>query len=120
MDREFINVSNMKNEDLIFLVDEGFYITGRGRILAGQVIQGKIEIGDKLTLVKINRKVMLKIDEYEVTVKGIEGFRKSNLKIANEGDNVGVYIEGVETFKPAKGNLLVSGNWEELIGLETL
>lgn len=110
----------MKNEDLVFLVDEGFYITGRGRILAGQVIQGKIEIGDKLTLVKINKKVMLKIDEYDVTVIKIEGFRKSNLNVANKGDNVGICIEGEEKFKPAKGNLLVSGNWEELIGLETL
>ena len=110
----------MKNEDVIFLVDEGFYIIGKGRILAGQVIQGKIEIGDRLTLVKINKKVMLKIDEYEVTVTKIEAFRKSNLQVANKGANVGICIEGEEKFKPAKGNLLVSGNWEGLIGLEYL
>ena len=77
------------------IVDDVFYITGRGVVVVGQVLNTKIEVGQKVV---IDPEFL---PEYESEITGIEAFRKI-LKIAFQNDNVGIYLKGVEKNKIKK------------------
>ncbi len=77
------------------IVNDVFYITGRGVVVVGQVLNTKIEVGQKVV---IDPEFL---PEYESEITGIEAFRKI-LKIAFQNDNVGIYLKGVEKNKIKK------------------
>ncbi len=83
------------SKELIMIVNDVFYITGRGVVVVGQVLNTKIEVGQKVV---IDPEFL---PEYESEITGIEAFRKI-LKIAFQNDNVGIYLKGVEKNKIKK------------------
>lgn len=71
------------------IVDDVFDITGKGLVLLGQVLNEKIEVGQKVI---IDPEFL---PEFESEITGIETFRK-NLKVAYQNDNVGIVLKGVK------------------------
>lgn len=77
------------SKELIMIVDDVFDITGRGLVVLGQVLNEKIEVGQKII---IDPEFL---PEFESEITGIETFRK-NLNVAYQNDNVGIVLKGVE------------------------
>ena len=77
------------SKELIMIVDDVFDITGKGLVLLGQVLNEKIEVGQKVI---IDPEFL---PEFESEITGIETFRK-NLKVAYQNDNVGIVLKGVK------------------------
>ena len=78
----------MKNE-LIMIVEDVFYITGRGTIVTGQIEIDKVEI-EQMVIVDPEY-----LPEFSAEIKGIESFRKQ-LKIAERNEYVGLLLLGVD------------------------
>lgn len=83
------------SKELIMIVDDVFDITGKGLVVLGQVLNEKIEVGQKVI---IDPEFL---PEFESEISGIETFRK-NLKVAYQNDNVGIVLQGVEKRKIKK------------------
>jgi elongation factor Tu len=83
------------SKELIMIIDDVFHIIGRGVIATGQVLNDKIEVGQKVV---IDPEFL---PEYESEIIGIEAFRK-NSKIAHQNDIVGINLKGVEKNKIKK------------------
>lgn len=75
-----------------------FFIRGRGLVATGKVETGTLNVGDD---VQIN-------GGRSVRVEGIEMFRKT-LDQANEGDNVGILLKGIDKDDIKSGDVLTSG-----------
>ncbi len=95
--------------NFLYKITDKFHITGRGNVVLGNIQSGSISVGDKVLVIKINEKAKLFIDEYEMTIKKMEGFRKDNITFAQMGDAVAIYLEGIEQFKLAKGIYIAAG-----------
>jgi len=80
-------------------VQDVFVITGRGCVVTGRVEKGSVALGDSVTLRRTDGSTRM------VTVTGIEMFRKV-LKVASQGDNVGLFLSGVEKRNVARGDIL--------------
>lgn len=78
----------MKNE-LIMIVEDVFYITGRGTIVTGQIEIDKVEI-EQMVIVDPEY-----LPEFSAEIKGIRSFRKQ-LKIAERNEYVGLLLLGVD------------------------
>jgi translation elongation factor EF-Tu-like GTPase len=86
---EIIDVRNMeKKRDLIMVIDEVFFIIGRGVVALGTILNEKVEIGQKVI---IDPEFL---PEIETEIIDIESFRKK-LKFAKINDNVGLYLKGL-------------------------
>lgn len=78
-------------------IDDVFTITGRGTIVTGRVLKGRVDLNDMVTISEIGKTVV---------VSGIEQFRKI-LDYAQEGDNVGILLKEVSRNEVSKGMHLV-------------
>lgn len=81
-------------------VEDVFSISGRGTIVTGRVERGAISVGDWVELVGIK-------ETRRVQVNGVEMFRKP-LEVAQEGDNVGLLLRGVERDEIERGMVLAA------------
>ena len=83
------------SKELIMIVEDVFHITGRGVVVLGRVLNEKIEVGQKVIIDPEY------LPEFESEITGIEAFRKI-LNIAQQNDNVGIILKGVEKNKVKK------------------
>jgi elongation factor Tu len=77
----------MKKE-LIMVINDVFYITGRGIVVLGTVQNEKVEVGQKVLVVREF------LPEIETEIIGIESFRKM-LKNAHKNDSVGLVLKAL-------------------------
>lgn len=81
------------------VVEDVFFITGRGVVVTGQVA-GMVHAGSA---------VIIQRDGLEVTrseIKSIEQFRKSGIQTANTGDNVGLLLSGITREDVRQGDVV--------------
>lgn len=81
-------------------VMDAFVITGRAVVVTGKIESGTVNKGDVLCLESAENGT-----EREVTVSGIEMFRKL-LESATAGQNVGLLLDELEKGDAAKGDIL--------------
>lgn len=77
-----------ENIDGAFLmsIDDVFTITGRGTVITGEILRGKIKIGDDVQVIGMNNEII------NTKVTGIEAFRKQ-IEEAKAGEEVGVLLD---------------------------
>ena len=86
-------------ERFCIVVEDVFSITGRGTVITGQVRSGRVAVGDRVTLKRLDGSVR------EVNIGGIEMFRRM-LDKAEKGDNVGILLRGLEKSDVGRGDIL--------------
>lgn len=84
------------------VVEDVFWITGRGTVAIGRVESGSISVGDAVAVQTDTR--MLRS-----TVVGLEAFRKL-ITTAGPGDNVGVLLDGIGRDDLARGAVITVGS----------
>lgn len=80
--QEKINNSSNKDGELVCLADHCFNLKGKGTILTGTVTQGKITIGDKISLPEFGE---------DRIVKGLQVYRRDQ-KSVSKGDRVAILV----------------------------
>lgn len=95
------NAQNMIPTDIsgsfVFQVEDVFTITGKGTVVTGRVLKGRVDINDFVTI---------KETGVSTTITGIEQFRKT-LGYAQEGDNAGLLIRDIARDQISRGMHLV-------------
>ncbi len=86
------------------IVNDVFFIRGRGTVVTGQIESGTLNIGDEIYLRRSN-------SSRKVTVNGIEMFRKL-LDQAKAGDNVGVLLRDLTKQEVEKGDVLLGSDMD--------
>jgi len=79
-------------------VEDVFSISGRGTVATGRVEQGKINIGDSLEVVGLDKNA-------KTTCTGVEMFKK-NLDYGMAGDNIGALLRGMTREDIRRGQVL--------------
>ena len=90
-----------RDNDKPFLmpIEDVFTITGRGTVVTGRVERGQVKVGDTVEIVGLQ-------DESKKTVvTGVEMFRKL-LDYAENGDNIGCLLRGIERKEVERGQVL--------------
>ena len=77
------------------LVEDVFTISGRGTVVTGRISKGSISVGESVTISNGIRTV----------VTGIEAFR-AKMNYAQEGDNVGLLLQGISRDQVKRGDVL--------------
>lgn len=70
------------------VVDDVFFITGRGAVVTGMVGSGAVAVGARVTIERAGRPPLA------AEITGIEMFRRK-VRQANVGDNVGLLFRGL-------------------------
>ncbi|SMD45086.1 elongation factor Tu [Aquiflexum balticum DSM 16537] len=73
-------------KELVMVIDEVFFIIGKGIIVLGTIQNEKVEVGQKVIVDPEY------LPEFETKIKGIEAFRKK-LNFAKQNDNVGLLLD---------------------------
>jgi GTPase len=105
--RQFLNLHNKKpkkdqSENKVeYYVDQTFQVVGVGTVLGGQLVKGKIKIGDKLLVGPIN-------DEYTtIQVRSIH-CKRMNMTEVDEGCYVCLGIKKPDELTIRRGNAVIS------------
>ena len=77
--------SELLSKEFQMVIEDIFFITGRGIIVTGNITSGSVCLNDTLTI---------KETGIQTKVVGIEQFRKK-CDIAQAGENVGVLLDGI-------------------------
>ena len=85
-DSELIN--DLTTDNVLMYVEDKIWITDKGPVVTGRIVNGTIKTGDAVKIVNSDGKPIT------ATVEGIEMFRKS-LDEAKTGDNVGLLLGGL-------------------------
>jgi elongation factor Tu len=93
--------ADLGSDDFRMTIRDAFTITGQGVVLTGIVEGGPVSVDDVVCFRPADG------DERELTVKGIEMFRKL-LETAEPGAMVGLLFEGIETSDVSPGDLLTA------------
>ena len=80
-------------------IEDVFTITGRGTVVTGRVEQGKLNVGEEIEIVGIEKETR------KTVVTGIEMFRKM-LDEAVAGDNAGILLRGTKKDEVQRGQVL--------------
>ena len=90
-----------RKSDLPFLmpIEDIFSITGRGTVATGRVERGQLNLNDEVEIVGLTD------EKRKVVVTGIEMFRKL-LDYAEDGDNIGSLLRGVQRNEIERGQVL--------------
>ena len=80
-------------------VEDVFTITGRGTVATGRVERGVLHLNDEVEILGV------KEDKRKTVVTGIEMFRKL-LDEAQDGDNIGALLRGVQRTDIVRGQVL--------------
>jgi elongation factor Tu len=79
-------------------VEDVFSIAGRGTVVTGRVEQGKINVGDDVEIVGLNKNA-------KTTCTGVEMFKKL-LDQGQAGDNIGALLRGLKREDVSRGQIL--------------
>ena len=90
-------ISTNISGNFVMEIENVFTITGRGTIVTGRVLKGRVDLNDMVTISEIGKTVV---------VSGIEQFRKI-LDYAQEGDNAGILLKDVSRNEVSRGMHLV-------------
>ena len=85
----------------LFSVDGVWRITGRGIAITGRVEYGEIKVGDTIQLVGMDKETI------NAEIIEIEKFREKP-DVAVEGENVALFLKGVEYEQICKGQIAVT------------
>ena len=96
----------LSSDDFLFYVTDTYTVTGRGPVIVGRVVNGRVDVGDQMELRSYDKDTRNPVT-YTVTVEGIEMFRKS-LDYAEKNDNVGILLSGVDKSQINLGDAFVS------------
>jgi selenocysteine-specific elongation factor len=91
-------LSRKREAPFLFLFDHHFIIKGKGTILTGTALSGRISVGESLTILPEN---------IEVKVKSIQKHKESVEK-AEAGDRAGIAVSGLEPDQVKRGSFAVS------------
>lgn len=80
-------------------VQDVFSISGRGTVVTGEIVAGRVQIGDQVLITRAGQQVAT------TRVTGIEAFRKT-LTVAGAGENVGLMLEGIEKSQVLAGDVI--------------
>lgn len=80
-------------------VQDVFSISGRGTVVTGEIVAGRVQIGDQVLITRAGLQVAT------TRVTGIEAFRKT-LTVAAAGENVGLMLEGIEKSQVLAGDVI--------------
>jgi elongation factor Tu len=83
-------------------IEDVFTITGRGTVVTGRIDQGKIKVGEKVSIIGMDR-------NHESTCTGVEMFRKL-MDEGQAGDNVGLLLRGIERTDVERGQVVAAPN----------
>ena len=81
-------INDLTTDNVLMYIEDTMWITDRGPMVTGRVVNGTIKTGDALKIVNSDGKPIT------VTVEAIEMFRKT-LDEANKNDNVGILLGGL-------------------------
>ena len=81
----------LKDDDFLLYVENVLTVIGRGTVVSGRVLNGRVDVGDRLRLLSWDSSNIAK--EYTVKVEGIEMFRET-VDYAEKGDYIGLLISG--------------------------
>lgn len=87
--------------DFRMVVEEVFYIAGRGVVVTGQISAGEVRVDDPVVITRRGRR------RRTAVVQAIEQFRKQ-LDQAKAGDNVGLHLADITRREIASGDILTS------------
>ena len=81
------------NDPIIIPIDHHFSIKGRGAVITGTILKGRVKVNQKLEIIPVNT---------SGRVKSIQIFRH-NVESAEAGDRVGLNIKGLDVKKIHRG-----------------
>ena len=80
-------------------VEDVFTITGRGTVATGRVERGTLHLNDEVEIIGV------KEETQKTVITGIEMFRKL-LDVAQDGDNIGALLRGINRDQIERGQVL--------------
>lgn len=91
----------------VFVIDDVFYIRGRGTVVTGKVTEGEFSVGDKVRIDLSDG------NTWESGITGLELFRKM-VNTVHEDENCGILLSGIgmeqlgiEKERLHSGNLII-------------
>ena len=88
-----LNIQRDINDPIVIPIDHHFSIKGRGAIITGTILKGKVQINQKLDIIPVNT---------SGRIKSIQIFRH-NVESAKAGDRVGLNVKGLDVKKIYRG-----------------
>jgi elongation factor Tu len=92
--------TSLRDHPFLMPVEDVFYINGRGTVATGRIQRGTVVVGSQVELVGLGASKML-------AVTGIEMYRRI-LDSAQAGDNVGLFVPGVDKDGIERGMVLAA------------
>ena len=86
------------DKPFVMPVEDTFSIPGRGTVVTGKITQGKVNVGDELDIIGLNK-------DNKTTCTGVEMFRKL-LDHGEAGDSVGILLRGLKREDVSRGQIL--------------
>lgn len=87
--------------DFRMVVEDVFYIAGRGIVVTGRVTAGEVRVDDPIAITRRGRR------RHTTVVQAIEQFRE-RLDQAKAGDNVGLQLAEISRREIASGDVLTT------------
>ena len=84
--------------DFLMSVEDVFSISGRGVVVTGKVLRGKVKVNDVVDIIGLDM-------DNKSAVQSIEAFKKQ-LDYAVEGDNVGILLSGLQRNQIERGQVI--------------
>ncbi|KAL8453561.1 hypothetical protein Emag_001780 [Eimeria magna] len=95
-----------ESEPLLFFSDHAFAVKGKGTVVTGTVLRGRVGVGDTLTFVSSSTAGVVAA---AAKVKGIQRFRKDTSE-ARPGQRAAVCLSGVDATHVERGLLATPGS----------
>ncbi len=101
-------VNVLGQDDFLFYAEDVVYVTGRGLVVSGRVVNGRVDTGDTIRLLSYDPDTKQSVVK-EFTVDGIEMFHKV-MDYAEKGDNAGLLLKEAVRGDVQTGDALVGQN----------
>lgn len=88
-----LDIQRDTDDPIIIPIDHHFSIKGRGAVITGTILKGKVQLNQKLDIIPVNT---------FGRIKSIQIFRH-NVESAQAGDRVGINVKGIDVKKIYRG-----------------